>query len=278
MTIDVGEARAAISTFKEARGRVKSGTASRRGRKRVPVPADWISEERIVKSRLRPRDLGPFVAPPFELIARARPFAVWDFRNGENASFLTYWEVKDEGSSAFLSIDRKLDSDFLVHDQVAFYFFWQNDSGADATVNVQSSLIIQGFARIWADSGLIHTPFPNVGTHGYARLIVTAELALMEWWNQPPTQAPPQVAGTEVVRDESITGGWLFNSSKNMPIESETYYLHHDGLDVPANGVVMIEVSLNFYYSGYDGGFGYDYAPEHQNHQTVCPWVQIELT
>jgi hypothetical protein len=266
MKIDVDEAKQTISGMMEARGRARPEAPPRRGKGHGPA------------GRTRPHGLPPDIAPPFEPRVLARPFAVWDFRKGQNASFLTDWEVKDEGSSAYLSIDRNFDSDFLEHDQVAFYFFWQNDSGADATVNVQSALTIHGFARIRADSGIVHTPLSGVGTNGHARLVVTAELALMEWWNQPPTQAPPQVAGKEIVRDESVTGGWLFNTSKNMPIESETYYLHHDGFAVPAGGVALIEVSLNFYYSGYDGGFGYDYAPEHQNHQTVCPWVQIELT
>jgi hypothetical protein len=266
---DVSKAKGAIFALKKEiaereRERLGGGARGRHGRDvRRFQPDDRIHE------------IGPPLVDP---ALRGRPFAVWDFRNGNNAAFLVFTEVSEEWSAASFTIDEKFGSDFHQHDQITYYFFWQNDAGRDVVVNIQSALIIDTFCRISADNGLIRSPFWGGSTNGKARVIVTAELAAMEWWNQPPTQAPAQPSGRQEARDESISGGFFLDSAQNIPISKETYYLHHDGLSVPANGVVVTEVSLNFYYSGHDGGFGCDYLPEHHNHWTICPYVHFELT
>lgn len=229
-------------------------------------------------SKIGPRRAST-VAPPLVPDAiHARAFAVLQFRDGHGVSFLRDWEVKEEGESAYLTIDRHMDDAFLEHDQVAFYFTWVNDSDNDVTVNFQTSLIISGFCMISADAGLIHTPFWGVGTNGEITAGITAELAVMEWWNQPPTQAVQQPAANITVRHASASGGYINDTEQTMTIDSETYYLHQDGFRVPAHGPVVIEVSLNLYYGGGHGArFAYDYRPEDQNHQTVCPYVQIDV-
>ena len=93
--------------------------------------------------------------------------------------------------------------DFLTYDEVGFYFYWPNDTGKDAAVNVSSLLNLHGSCNATAYDGWIWTPIWNVGDAGMSAVTLTTQLRMWQWWNQPPTRPRRRAASSET----SFTSG-----------------------------------------------------------------------
>jgi hypothetical protein len=271
--VDVAEMRNALAAMK------------REGERENARPSDYFAvraEEfrRGVASRLRAADtLAGSVrpaTPSYETLDK--PFLIWAFRGGGATDMLSETHIEPLNSWArFLSSWEFSGDDYVgPHDEVVFYFFWQNDTGSDAVVNVESQLMLAGRASVFAESGLIWTPFWGTGTIGDGHIRIAAQLKLFEWWNQPPTQPLAQPSQDREVLDWSVSGGWAVLGSGDGKSEwvAGGYHVNYDRFFVPAGAVAVFEVSLNMFYGGQKGSGSLDCQTAQE--KLICPYVQLE--
>ena len=232
-----------------------------------------------VAGRLKARDLlaaGVIPAGPAPVTLDS-PFLIWAFRNGGPANIHSDTHIEPLNSWARFMSQWKQGGSFLGHDEVDFFFLWQNDTGSDAVVDVESQLMLAGRSSVFADSGLVWSPFWGQGTIGNSRLRIESELTLLEWWNQPPTQPLQQPGQQHEVVDMSADGGWILLGSGNGDSLwlSGSHHGHYDMFLVPAGAVAVFEVSLNMYYSGFKGEGSVDFQTA--NESLSCPYVQLTV-
>jgi hypothetical protein len=244
-TFDVARATDAIRAMKRQTHLEKADPAKY-------LPAKELAIRKAVERRLMAQDmLTGIKTPHLDEVVQATPFAIWDFSNGVNANFLLDSEITSiKWCWAKFRIFKASGDPFIQHDQVVFYSFWRNDTGSSALLDVEASLYFRGHLGIDAKPGLIWSPFWGQGNQGECQLLITAELALMDFWTQPPTEPLPQPGQKHILRDLSASGGF-FNSEKIAEtITTEKYRVYYDVLEVPRDHSMLFELSLNFYYGG----------------------------
>ena len=230
-----------------------------------------------VATRLKARSLlatGVTPAAPVSVTLDS-PFLIWAFHDGGPANILSDTHIESMNSWARFMSQWKHGGPFLGHDEVDFFFMWQNDTGGDAVIDVESQLMLAGRSSVFADSGLIWSPFWGQGTIGSSRLRIESELTILEWWNQPPTQPLRQPSQRHEVVDMSADGGWIFLGSGNGDSVwlSGSHHVHYDMFLVPVDAVAVFEVSLNMYYSGSKGEGSADFQSAEES--LSCPYVQL---
>ena len=230
-----------------------------------------------VSNRLKARGLLTTGATPITpaSVTLDTPFLIWAFHDGGPANILSDTHIEPQNSWARFISQWKHGGPFLGHDEVDFFFLWQNDTGSDAVVDVESQLMLAGRSSVFADSGLILSPFWGQGTSGSSRLRIESELTILEWWNQPPTRPLQQPSQLHEVIDMSADGGWIFLGSGNGDSEwlSGSHHVHYDMFLIPMNAVAVFEVSLNMYYSGSKGDGSVDFQSAEE--PLTCPYVQL---
>ncbi|MEO6472684.1 MAG: hypothetical protein ABIR57_11965, partial [Aeromicrobium sp.] len=168
--------------------------------------------------------------------------------------------------------------DYLTTDDLTFYFYWSNDTGADVVVNVSSVLALNGSILANAYSGWIWSPFWGTGTIGESTVTLSARLNVLEWWNQPPTTPETQFGQFRDVARLSVEGGWAPISGPTDAKEqfvSDAFHLHYDMLHIPRNGVGVFEVTLHADYEVYNGQAWVDFSREDDT--ILCPSLEIEI-
>jgi hypothetical protein len=217
-------------------------------------------------------------APTF--VTLEKPFLIWALRDGRATGMLSDTHIEPRKSSArFYSSweSGNVGSGYIgPTDEVGFYFLWQNDSGSDAVVNVESQLLLAGRASVFADSGFIWSPFWGQGTIGESHLRIKARLKLLEWWNQPPTQPLAQPSQDREVIELSASGGWAVLGSGNGKSEwvSGSFHLNYDAFLIPADAATVFEVTLSIHYGGSKASNSVDVQTPPES--LVCPYVQLE--
>jgi hypothetical protein len=236
-----------------------------------------------VESRRKAWDALGAIAQPYtpSYVTIDTPFLIRAYRQGEPTTALlldSYMgPLKSEARFRSEIEDYTFTGGILNEDEVSFYFLWQNDTAGNAVIDVESSLMLFGRWWVRAKSGLLWSPW-SPGSAGHAKLKVSGELSLWEWWNQPPTHPLRQASQLQQVMTQDISGGWsLFGAGFESDVGriSGNYYFHYDKLFVPANGVVVFEVTLRMNGSGYDAGVGAVF--NELNHSVICPYVQLEI-
>ena len=106
----------------------------------------------------RPAGWAQFGDEP-EIITLDKPFMILDLRNGDQGlNILVADNVESMNSWAKVDSWLNKPDDFLTYDEVGFYFYWTNDTGKDAAVNVSSLLNLHGSCNATAYDGWIRTP------------------------------------------------------------------------------------------------------------------------
>ena len=211
------------------------------------------------------------------------PFLIWAFRNGGAANFLGDTHIEPLNSSARFQTMWRHVQIIGPTDQVVFYFMWQNDTGQDAVVNVESYLMLMGSCEIAAHDSWWPGIYWDGGNVGESYLSLDADLKLLEWWNQPATQPLRQPSQSREVFRERIDGRfklWNFFSGKatigypTWPLAG-AYYLRYDGFRIPEGAVVLFEVSLAMHYGGHNGHCAVNFE-EPPGASLICPYVELE--
>ncbi len=275
VNLDVPQMKSALSEFK------------RRAHLQKADPSKYLCEKedafrKGVESRAKARELLAAITTPhlIEYVSLTTPILIWAFRNGGPFNFFFDSHTEPLNSWANIKVDSEFGGKFFTEDQVVFYFMWQNDTGSDAVLNVEALLNLSGGCSVFAKSGYFWTPLWNVSNIGSCRMVVSANLTLLEWWNQPPTQPLRQTGQVERAKDLSASGGFvLVSGSGNFESEtvSSSHHLHYDYFHVPRNGVAVFEVSLNldYSYSGYKGSVSAYFDLEER--RILCPSVELEI-
>ena len=155
------------------------------------------------------------------------------------------------------------------HEEVSFYFLWQNPSDAYEVIHVDAYLVLNGFGLVQSEGGF----FDGIRS---STLEVFARLGLLEWWNQPPTSPYQQVAQSQLALYLSVnTGGWFDDDATESGGVSRGFDLHYNFFVVPPGGVVVfdVDVELNSYTGADSGSIHADFAGDFE---VLCPAVWIE--
>jgi hypothetical protein len=249
-------------------------------------PSEYLREQadafrKGIGNRQKARQvLGSIVTPPaIEYVSLDTSFLIWPFRFGGDPQFSLFEShTQPLNNFANIVVNSEFDSDFFVVDQVAFYFMWQNDTGSDAVLNVEAFLNLSGLCVVRAKPGYLWTPFWNVSNIGKCRMVVSANLALLEWWNQPPTQPLQQVGQVERAKDLSVSGGFIIvtvGDNFEFEVVQSSHHLHYDQFFVPRDGIAVFEVSLQLSYSGYKGLVSAFF--DTSDRRITCPSVELEI-
>ena len=202
-----------------------------------------------------------------------QPFLIW--ATPTNQLIDTHYEPLN--SWAKVRSDVSGDNVLASH-ELSFYFLWQNDTGSDAVVNVESYLMLQGRAEIHASHGWFWSPLWGQSTIGEIDYSLGTNLTILEWWNQPPTQPVDQVGQHQTILSLSVNGGWGFLSpgkTKFADIASVSH-LYYDGLLVPNGKSVVFQVRTDMNYVAFNTCSGWtDFS--FGNNEVICPYLHLEV-
>lgn len=205
------------------------------------------------------------------------PFLIWALRDGTEASTILV-DSHIEPMNSWARISLRETGTISADHRLNFYFLWRNNIGADIVVDVSSILMLNGFCEVNASHGWVWTPFWGASTIGHCDLSVTAELTVLQWWNEPPTEPLREPGQVQDVVTLSASGGWGFASAgqtRNQYI-SDNYHLNYDTFAIPRDSVALFEVSLVASYTGYKAMVLVDFAG-YDGAKILCPYVQLAL-
>lgn len=234
-----------------------------------------------VENRQKALDAFAAIAPPYvpNFVELDTAFLIRGFRQGIPSTALTL----NSGSfpkNNWATFASKIESsgNFMNVDEVSFFFFWQNDDASNAVIDVESVFMLSGRWYVHAEAGAIWSPFWSGSTIGKSRLDASAQLSLLQWWDQPPTEPLQQPSQLQSIISKSISGGWSpfgLGWEQELGHFSGNYYVHFDKFFVPANSVAVFEVTLRINASGYDGKVGAIF--NEANHIVTCPYVRLTI-
>jgi hypothetical protein len=170
-----------------------------------------------------------------------------------------------------------------------FYFAWTNESQYDAVINVDTSLVVSGFCRIVADTGVFS------GHHN--TLFLTAFLDILRqfgWGTDPQTGASldgtylPVSPGVDTkyfnqVSALSAQGGGLFDDPATafQSFNVKVFDLSRDNIIVPGGASTVFQVALLMQYGIEDGDLTdemrIDFGSDQFERRVICPAVFLEL-
>jgi hypothetical protein len=207
------------------------------------------------------------------------PFLIWADPStlpGNNASLPSKWDYQIEPGASWVKIyiNDSVDLDDLVYrgGEVDFYFMWQNPSANLATINVSTSLILKGEVQASSNTGFFS------GENNTLHL--SAQLSLIEWWNQPPTYPFPE--GSQFVDPIvyiTATGGSFLGGSDIKAVNLfNAYDLSYNLFSIPANAVAIFEVKLLYSYHTHSGNVTVElYGTDQLNYYVMCPFVLVDV-
>jgi len=209
----------------------------------------------------------PRAAPTFILLDT--PFFIW----AEPSNWLIDSHVSRKESFAKVRFTESAKDQLpRIPHRVSFYYVWQNDeSDTTALLNVATYLVLKG----WCEASVGPPDLRPIPAR--ADLDVSAELALFEWWNQPPTS--PLFQKSQTAEALSLTAS-AFGPFSSGDTETENVFNGYDPryslFAVPPKGVAVFQVSMNTLYSVYGSGFFIaDFS--FRDSLVLCPYLQLEL-
>jgi hypothetical protein len=213
-----------------------------------------------IESRLKNVELLP-AAANYELLTR--PFLIW-WSQGIDFPEVHYEEVNSWAKFSIHSEDS-----LNINENMTFYFLWNNPSDAFAVVNVDGYLVVDGFCVGKSEGGFL----PGFR---YSLIDMNAELHLLEWWNQPPTEPLSQFGQNQnVVNLSTNTGGFMDSDAVAFQHVFRGYDLRHELFVIPPRETVVIEVALMLTYGSNHGSVDIDLSSG--NFQVMCPAVLIAV-
>lgn len=123
---------------------------------------------------------------------------------------------------------------------VRFYYIWTNPRDSYSVINIDAPIIFNGKGQASAGGGI-------TASDRYAGLVITGQLEIYEWWNQPPTQPlpqPDQTAWAMVL--EANQEGWFEVGDIEFKTIFRGYDINYRQLVVPPLESVVIACSAHF--------------------------------
>jgi hypothetical protein len=212
-----------------------------------------------VDSRLKNVELLP-VPPKYELLNT--PFLIW-WTQGIDFPEIQYEPLNSRAQFRIQS------DDGISYDEMSFYFLWDNPSDRHAVINVDGYLVVDGFCIGRSEGGFL----PGFR---YSTISLNAQLHLLEWWNQPPTEPLPQFGQSQNVLSLSTnTGGFMDSDAVEFEHVFRGYDLRYELFVIPPREVVVIEVAFSLLYGSSHGSIDIDFASG--NFQVMCPAVLLAI-
>lgn len=172
-------------------------------------------------------------------------------------------------------------------DRLIFYYLWQNPFASPTVVDVSAYMTVSGSWETRADVYAVHVrdepgdpnydPGDSRPADGSAHLGLSANMALYQWWNEPPTLAQLENAPDQRTRidlldqdlhalntDPDIKSGFMFN----------WFELKQNLLVIPAEGMLVAEVSFDVDHKVNHGRAWADFADGDGN-QITSHWLQV---
>jgi hypothetical protein len=148
-------------------------------------PAKYPSEQDVafrngVENRRKVRAvLGSVVTPhATEYASLSTPYLIWPSRiNGDRPNFNFNSHTQVLNNFANIKVDSEFGDTFFTVDRVVFYFVWQNDTGSDAVLNIETVLAFGGLCVVRAKPGYFWLPFYGMSNIGECRMVVSPPYA-----------------------------------------------------------------------------------------------------
>lgn len=214
-----------------------------------------------------------------------KPFLIWatphaNILNDSSIERGRSWaKIKVEQSAAVHKDGFSIDS----LDRLTFYYLWENDTPYTVVVNVSAWTTLWGFWQGAAffyhkdDFGHVHQPGepPDVelNASGSAHLDLSANLALYQWWNEPPTIAPLQNSPDQHTRVGFLDRDWRGGDGTSSTMFTG-FVLEQNLVVIPPGGVLVSEVSLDVVHRVDHGHVLADFSSG--DFQVTSHWVQVE--
>jgi hypothetical protein len=160
-------------------------------------------------------------------------------------------------------------------DRLTFYYLWENETGYTVVVDVSAYVTLWGLWQGAAYSYMkgSHDEYPGSGI-GLAHLDLSANLALYEWWNQPPTIAPLQNSPDQHTRISFLDLHLrAFDDGKSSTMFAG-FVLEQNLVVIPPGGVLVTEASLDAVHGVNHGHVLADFSSG--DYQVTSHWVQVE--
>ena len=253
---------------------------SRRSQKRTP-------QREILAKRFRHgidgrrKALGQLatIAQPYTptFIALNTPFLIWANRFLPNSNeplgtdILVDSHIEPLNNWAKILLNYATDDAFAATDRLNFYFFWRNETGGDAVVNVASYLTLNGSCKVHAKSSFWH----GLAAPNFSKVSVDAELSVFEWWNEPPTEPLSEPGQLQNVTPSLEADGGEFSDDGKSTLVSANCQLTYDIFRIPSNDVAVFEVGLSLDYKIAEGNLTADFSND--DNLVLCPYLQLEV-
>jgi hypothetical protein len=213
---------------------------------------------------------GPIQPPFINYITLDTPFFLWT----HDAGILVDSHMEPWNSWAKIYWDLVTDDYIDNTEELRFYFLWTNPSDSLVAVNINTSLMVQGYISMGGNDNFL------VG--GFAGLVGGAYLDVNQWGGEPPSSPPPADAHTgRFILEESAPGSslnGLLDAHRETFDLVDVYDLQINYFAVPAHANVVFQVSLACDSLIDRGGvILVDFANNEFDNKIICPYVQLEL-
>ena len=122
----------------------------------------------------------------------------------------------------------------LGYGAVSFVFAWGSPSDKYAVINVESLVSLNGTCLAWADAAF---------WGNFSDLIISTHLEVIEYWNRPPTSAPPESTQDATVVELQSHSGWLGDYERASL--GGVYDLLYNQFILPPRGVAVFGVTVS---------------------------------
>ncbi|MDQ6752281.1 MAG: hypothetical protein M3017_02435 [Actinomycetota bacterium] len=257
----LADSRSEAASFVEG----QRSAAARRSAQAKEAARPVVEGRREALKQLTAATTGP--AGTVEYFALDSPFLIWPTHGMSlDSSQIEPWNSR---AQIHLHAGNSGGTELTGHEELNFYFLWENPRAQYAIANVDGFLVLNGFCDALAQGGILP------GTR-FSRLQVDTTLRLLEWWNQPPTEPPAEADQTQHAVNLTVDCGG-FGDFTHVEIADvfRGYDLQYTSLAVPPQGVVVIEVGIAASYDLEDGSIDVDFSGS--AFDVLCPFVQVAL-
>jgi hypothetical protein len=204
----------------------------------------------------------PATSPIASRILLTKPFIIWPSVGLQFSD--THYEAWNSWAKVLLSTSGEATRD------LTFYWLWENPSEYYTAVNIDTWVMVHGFALAATNGGVLNVD----GQTSFIQGDVT--LHVMEWWNQPPTE--PALQSTQsagVVSVLAQSNGFFDTGDVESATVFNTFDLRCDQFVMPPHGVGVFEVVLHLDYYAPDGSVEFNLSSG--DLEVLNPFLMIEV-
>lgn len=212
------------------------------------------------------------------------PFLIWA---SPHSAIIDDSSIEPRLTWAKIEIQDSGPDNASIRDSLTFYYLWENATAYYTVVDVSTFMTVSG---VWEAEASIYgkhvhedpndpnyDPTATIALGGSAHLGLSANLALYQWWNTPPTLAPLQNAPDQQTQIDllnvdlhAVPPDPIFKSAFMFKF----FELKQSLLVIPPEGVLVAEVSFDVDHRVNAGHVLADFSSGEGN-QVTSHWLQI---